>query len=249
MFTDSSISSTSADQDNVSFSTAAAVPMGARLTDELARKYMVFVVAHAKRLARRLPAHVSLGDLVSAGMPGVVEGFLRYDPSRAETLDAFLDHRIRGALIDELRRNDPLTRGQRTFARQLGRATRAAAGTGGASDESLAGALGLSVVALRERVSQVSSALAIQATGDGLGAEHVQDDGLGPDAALDAHERRTVLAQSAARLPARERELLTLHYEDGLNFREIGARFGVSESRVSQLHTRAIQQLRAKLAD
>ena len=91
-----------------------------RLTDALARNYLVRVIAHAKRLARRLPAHISLNDLISAGMLGLVEGYLRYDPSRAETLDAFLDHRIRGALLDELRRNDPLTRAQRGFADSMG---------------------------------------------------------------------------------------------------------------------------------
>lgn len=219
---------------------------GRRLTDELARKYLVRVVAHARRLARRLPAHVSLGDLISAGMLGVVEGFLRFDPSRAETLDAFLDHRIRGALLDELRRNDPLTRGQRTFARKVDRATRAA--TGGASEESLAGALGLGLATFRERVAEVSAALAIQATGDGLHTECVPDDGLRPDEVLDARRRRTLLAQSAEALSARQRELLALHYEHGQSFREIATRFGVSESRVSQLHSHAIQQLRARIA-
>lgn len=217
-----------------------------RFTDELARKYLVRVVAHARRLARRLPAHVSLGDLISAGMLGVVEGFMRFDPERAETLDAFLDHRIRGALLDELRRNDPLTRGQRTFARKLGRATRAAAGD--TSEESLARALGLSLDAFRERVAQVSVALAIQAPGDGVDTECVPDDGLRPDAALDARERRALLARSAETLSARERELLALHYDHGQNFREIGIRFGVSESRVSQLHTHAIQHIRARIA-
>ena len=217
-----------------------------RLTDELARKYLVRVVAHARRLARRLPAHVSMGDLISAGMLGVVEGFLRFDPSRAETLDAFLDHRIRGALLDELRRNDPLTRGQRTFARKVDRATRAA--TGSASEESLAGSLGLGLATFRERLAEVTSAMSIQATGDGLHTEHLADDGLRPDEALDARKRRTLLAQGAETLSARERELLSLHYEQGQSFREIGVRFGVSESRVSQLHTRAIERLRARIA-
>jgi RNA polymerase sigma factor for flagellar operon FliA len=217
-----------------------------RLTDAVARKYLVRVVAHARRLARRLPAHVSLGDLISAGMLGVVEGFLRFDPNRAETLDAFLDHRIRGALLDELRRNDPLSRGQRTFARKVDRATRAAAG--GASEESLAAALGLGLATFRERVAEVSTAMAIQATGDGLHTDYVPDDGLRPDEALDARKRRTLLAQSAETLSARERELLALHYEHGQNFREIATRFGVSESRISQLHTHAIQQLRARIA-
>jgi RNA polymerase sigma factor for flagellar operon FliA len=213
-----------------------------RLTDALARKYLVRVIAHAKRLARRLPSHVSLSDLISAGMLGVVEGYLRYDPSRAETLDAFLDHRIRGALLDELRRNDPLTRAQRGLARQLRRAPREA------SEDSLAVALGLSVSALREKVSQIATATAIQATGDGHSADDAPDHGLAPDAALEARQRHTQITQAAANLPERERELLTLHYDEGQSLREIGARLGVSESRASQLHSRAIQRMRAALA-
>jgi RNA polymerase sigma factor for flagellar operon FliA len=247
MFNDSSLSSSNA----LDCNETRVEPQGQsrdRLTDALARKYLVRVIAHAKRLARRLPAHISLNDLISAGMLGVVEGFLRYDPSRAETLDAFLDHRIRGALLDELRRNDPLTRAQRGFARQLGRASREAAAKGESSETSLAGILGLSLSDLREKVSQVSTATALQATGHNQGAEDAPDHGLAPDAALDVRQRQAQLAQAAATLPEREREIVTLYYEEGQSLREIGVRLGVSESRVSQLHSRAIQRMRATLA-
>lgn len=220
----------------------------AQLTDELARKYLVRVVAHAKRLARRLPPHIALNDLISAGLLGVVEGFLRFDPSRAESLDAYLDHRIRGALLDELRRVDPLTRAQRGFARKLGRATREAAATGGStSDESLAGALGLSLQDLRTRVSQVQAAMAIQATGDEDGHDRLEDGSLTPDEAVSARQEHSLLSDATESLPSREREVLRLYYEEGQTLREIGAQLGVSESRVSQLHSRAIQNLRTIL--
>ena len=218
----------------------------ARLTDELARRYLVRVIAHAKRLARRLPPHIALNDLISAGLLGVVEGFLRFDPNRAETLDAYLDHRIRGALLDELRRADPLTRAQRGFARQLGRASRVAANEpGGACDESLANALGLSLAELRTRVSQVNVAMALQGTGS---ADRVEDEALTPDDEVSAKQEHRLLANATGALPAREREVLRRYYEEGQTFREIGGHLGVSESRVSQLHTRAIQNLRTILA-
>ncbi len=221
----------------------------AQLTDELAKKYLVRVIAHAKRLARRLPPHIALNDLVSAGLLGVVEGFLRFDPSRAESLDAYLDHRIRGALLDELRRVDPLTRAQRGFARKLGRATRDATAAGeSTSDESLAGALGLSLTDLRARVSQVSVAMAIQSTGDEDSGERVEDGSLTPDDAVSAQQEHTLLSNATESLPAREREVLRLYYEEGQTLREIGSQLGVSESRVSQLHTRAIQSLRSILS-
>lgn len=207
------------------------------------------VVAHAKRLARRLPPHVALNDLISAGLLGVVEGFLRFDPSRAESLDAYLDHRIRGALLDELRRVDPLTRAQRGFARKLGRATRDAAAAGAStSDESLASALGLSLAELRTRVSQVNVAMAIQATGDEEGSDRVEDDALTPDEAVSARQEHSLLSDAAGSLPAREREVLRLYYEEGQTLREIGAQLGVSESRVSQIHSRAINSLRSILS-
>lgn len=115
----------------------------ARLTDALARRYLTRVTAHARHLARRLPAHIALSDLISAGLLGVVEGFLRFDPDRADTLDAFLDQHIRGAQLDELRRADPLSRAQRRFAQQLRRVTRAANDSDRACDESVAEALGM----------------------------------------------------------------------------------------------------------
>ncbi len=220
-----------------------------QLTDELAKKYLVRVVAHAKRLARRLPAHIGLNDLISAGLLGVVEGFLRFDPTRGESLDIYLDHRIRGALLDELRRVDPLTRSQRGFARKLGRATRDANTAGeSTSDESLAGALGLSLTDLRARVSQVKSAMAIQATGDEDTGERVEDGALTPDDAVSARQQQTLLFHATEALPPREREVLRLYYEEGQTLREIGSQLGVSESRVSQLHTHAIQSLRSTLS-
>jgi len=221
----------------------------AQLTDEIAKKYLVRVVAHAKRLARRLPPHIALNDLISAGLLGVVEAFLRFDPSRAESLDAYLDQCIRGALLDELRRVDPLTRAQRGFARKLVRATRDADAAGeSTSDESLASALGLSLTDLRARVSQTTVAMAIQSTGDVDAGERVEDGSLNPDDAVSLRQEHTLLSTATEALPPREREVLRLHYEEGQTLREIGAQLGVSESRVSQLHTHAIQSLRTALS-
>jgi RNA polymerase sigma factor FliA len=213
------------------------------LSDDVARRYLVRVIALARRMGRRLPPHVALSDLVSAGLLGVVEGFVRFDPSRAETLDAYIDHRIRGAFLDELRRADPLTRSQRDFARRLARASRSCAVA--PSEESLAGALGVSVSRLRARVSQVSAAMAIRSS---VTADRVEDATVTPHDEVEARQTYRLLARATEALPAREREVLRLYYEEGETFREIGALLGVSESRVSQLHSRAIQCLRGALA-
>lgn len=199
----------------------------------------------ARRLARRLPPHISLNDLISAGLLGAVEGYLRFDPERAETLDVFIDHRIRGALLDELRRADPLSRAQRRFAQQLRRVTRAANDSDRASEASVAKALGLSLAELRSRVALIHAAAAMQYTDC---EEHVAEDAVMPDDEVAGRQERRRLATATERLPPRERELLRLHYEEGQNFREIGGRFSVSESRVSQLHSHAIQNLRTILS-
>jgi len=225
--------------------TSPAPHAGARMTDELARHYLARVLVHARRLARRLPPHIALNDLVSAGLLGAVEAFLHFDPERAGSLDAFLDHRIRGALLDELRRADPLTRTQRRFTQQLRRVTRAANDSDCARDASIAKALGLSLEEFRARVSEIHAAATVQGTDCDACAS--TETVMPEDAVAEKQERRRV-ATATARLPPRERELLRLHYEEGKMFREIGDRLGVSESRVSQLHTQAIQNLRTMLS-
>lgn len=231
--------------DQATSETAPTPHPGARMTDTLARRYLARVTVHARRMARRLPPHISLNDLISAGLLGAVEGYLRFDPERAETLDAFIDHRIRGALLDELRRADPLSRAQRHFAQQLRRVTRAANDSDLACDESIAKALGLSLAEFRSRVAQIHAAATIQGSDfdEGVAGETVM-----PDDEVARRQERRRLATATELLPPRERELLRLHYEEGQNFREIGGRFSVSESRVSQLHSHAIQNLRTILS-
>jgi len=216
------------------------------MSDELARHYLIRVGAHVRRLARRLPPHIACNDLISAGLLGVVEGFRRFDPERAESLDAYLDHRIRGALLDELRRADPLTRAQRSFARQLNLAARVVASEpGGACDESLARSLGLELAEFRSRVARVASAAPVQGAG---GDELIGDGASAPDDEASRKEERTRLASAIDGLPPREREMLRLYYEEGRTFREIGDQLSVSESRVSQLHTHIVKSLRSTLS-
>jgi len=216
------------------------------MSDELARHYLIRVGAHVRRLARRLPPHIACNDLISAGLLGVVEGFRRFDPERAESLDAYLDHRIRGALLDELRRADPLTRAQRGFVRRLDRASSAVSTrSGGVCDELLAVTLGLSVSEFRSRVAVVHAATVMQGAD---GVERAEDDAPTPDSEVSAREEHELLSDATRSLPAREREVLRLHYEEAQTFREIGAHLGVSESRVSQIHTSAVKNLRAMLS-
>jgi RNA polymerase sigma factor (sigma-70 family) len=106
-------------------------PARVPLTDELAARYLPRVQRHATRIARKLPRHVQVGDLVSAGFCGLVDAFLRFDPTRMESFEAYIDHRIRGAILDELRHHDPLTRDQRAFVRSVTEARQSFSGREG----------------------------------------------------------------------------------------------------------------------
>ncbi|MBK6533866.1 MAG: sigma-70 family RNA polymerase sigma factor [Deltaproteobacteria bacterium] len=150
--------------------------------------------------------------------------------------------------LDELRRADPLSRTPaRLRPAPEPRHTQVAANdSGGARDQSLATTLGLSLAEFRSRVAHVQAAVTIEGTGC---EERMADEALTPHDEAAEKQERGRLADATGRLQPRERELLRLHYEEGENFREISDRFSVSESRVSQIHTRAIMNLRLILSD
>jgi RNA polymerase sigma factor for flagellar operon FliA len=169
-----------------------------------------------------------------------------------DSLEAYIDHRIRGAILDELRDHDPLTRDQRAFARRLAVAThRLAASLGRAPEEpELAAEMGLTLEALQSSLSKMN------ATASRSGAA-VYDDEMAtlgeefdrPDALVERRERRTLVAAAVDRLPTRQRQVLQMYYDEGLTLRQIADAFGVTESRISQIHSEAIARLRTLVAE
>jgi RNA polymerase sigma factor FliA len=231
------------------------------LRDRLIVTYAPLVKYVAGRLGSGLPAHVDDEDLVSYGLLGLIGAIERYDPDRDVKFETYAIARIRGAIIDELRALDWVPRSVRSRARDIERAIGELEAKLGRvpTDEEIAGKLGLSTEELDESLSEISrssiAALDELWTISGTGGDQVAltdtiEDPEAPDpqGSLSQTELREAIADSIARLPEREKLVVTLYYYEELTLREIGEVLGVTESRVSQLHTKAILRLKARLA-
>jgi len=223
-----------------------------QLDDEMAARYLPRVQRHAARIARKLPRHVQVGDLVSAGFCGLVDAFIRFDPNRMDSFEAYIDHRIRGAILDELRQFDPLTRDQRAFVRGVAGARQKFSGRVGRMPEEheLAAELGVSLERYRQQADRMH---ATAVRGDAMPFDEDHDSPAeaandSPDAIAADHERNDRIAAAMATLPPRIRDVLRMHYHEGRTLREIGVALGVTESRVSQIHSEAVVRLRDALS-
>jgi RNA polymerase sigma factor for flagellar operon FliA len=228
--------------------------------DRLILTYAPLVKYVAGRLGSGLPAHVDEGDLVSYGLLGLIGAIERYDPGRDIKFETYAIARIKGAIIDELRALDWVPRSVRSRAREIERAiTELEAKLGVApTDEQIAAKVGITVEELEDSLTDISrSSIAaldelwsVSGEGDQVSLLDTIEDTTGPRPAdvLDETEMREALADAIARLPEREKLVVTLYYYEELTLREIGEVLGVTESRVSQLHTKAVLRLKARLA-
>ncbi|WP_324717740.1 RNA polymerase sigma factor WhiG [Carboxydochorda subterranea] len=230
------------------------------LREQLILEYAPLVKHVAGRLAVVLPPYVEFDDLVSYGIFGLVEAVERYDFERGVKFETYAAARIRGAIIDGLRAADWVPRSVRHKARelekklaqlesQLGRA---------ASDEEIANALGISMQEYDRLMSELAGAqlvsldevwVADPEEESQLKLMETVSDAASPSPAEEAEERdlERMLAQAIDRLPERERLVIALYYKEGLTLKEIGRVLGVTESRVCQIHTKAIVRLRSHL--
>jgi RNA polymerase sigma factor for flagellar operon FliA len=232
------------------------------LRDRLILTYAPLVKYVAGRLGSGLPAHVDENDLVSYGLLGLIGAIERYDPGRDVKFETFAIARIKGAIIDELRAMDWVPRSVRARARDIERAIadlekrfhRAP------TDEEISEKLGITEEELNESLLDISrssiAALDELWTGSSPGGsdqvaliDTIEDaEAPDPQGALAETELKEALGDAIARLPEREKLVVTLYYYEELTLREIGEVLGVTESRVSQLHTKAILRLKARLA-
>jgi RNA polymerase sigma factor for flagellar operon FliA len=230
-----------------------------KLRDRLILTYAPLVKYVAGRLGSGLPAHVDEGDLVSYGLLGLISAIERYDPDRDVKFETYAIARIKGSIIDELRQMDWVPRSVRARARDIERAiTELEAKMGRApTEEEIAAKLGVSQEDLQDSLLEISrtSIAALDelwtasSSGDQVALIDTIEDTQGPEpqTALAATETREALGEAIARLPEREKLVVTLYYYEELTLREIGEVLGVTESRVSQLHTKAILRLKARL--
>jgi len=215
-----------------------------------------FVEALARRVASSMPHSIDLGDLVQDGVVGLIDAAHRFDAARGIKFETFAERRVRGAMIDALRR-EAWPRGVRRVRRELEAARESlrrelgyepsladlAARVG--SDEKR---LGRTIVRINTIESTSPLAASDRQNEATLPAVLVPSEPASPDAAYEEQETKERIARAIATLPPRERRLISLYYYGDVTMKDIGTELGVNESRVSQLHARAVQRLRQALA-
>lgn len=221
--------------------------------NELLTQYMPLVRRQALTLQVRLPASIELDDLIQAGMVGLLEALGRFDATQGATFATFASQRIRGAMMDELRTRDWLPRSVRRSARAVDGAVRQLEQLLGRAPEE-------NEIAqhLKMPLSEYQQLLNDTNSGQLLPFEELVAEGGEPinnelgnspfEQLLDGQQRQTLIDAIEA-LPEREKLLMALYYQEELNLKEVGAVLGVTESRVSQLHSQAVSRLRARLHD
>jgi len=227
--------------------------------DELILNYSPLVKYVAGRLASSLPQTVDTADLISYGIFGLIDAIEKFDPGRAIKFETYAISRIKGAIIDELRAMDWVPRSVRSRAREIEAAyvrleneLRRVP-----SDQEVAECMGISLKEFQDILTKLSYTSVVSFEELWVGGERddsqsaigsIRDDtAADPVAIFESAEIKEILAGAIDKLPERERTVIALYYYEGLTLKEIGQVLGVTESRVSQLHTKAVLRLRAKL--
>ena len=226
--------------------------------DQLVRRHAPLVRRIAYHLMGRLPPSVDVGDLVQAGMIGLLEAARNFTTDRAASFETYAGIRIRGAMLDELRRTDWTPRSVHRKVREVAEVVRQIENETGADAESaeVMKRLGISAEEYHQVLADATSArlLSLTAPDDGDGGEGnaldvVDHDSLGPQDSIEQDGLREALAEAIGTLPKREQLVMSLYYEQELNLKEIGLVLGVTESRVCQIHGQALVRLRARMGD
>lgn len=222
-------------------------------TEALVAENAALVKRIAYHLMSRLPPSVQVEDMIQAGMIGLLEAARQYDPSQGASFETYAGIRIRGAMLDELRRYDWTPRSVHRKAREVAEAMRVIENRTGrdARDAEVAEYLGLPLAeyyrVLQDSLScRLFSIEELQETGDGV-LEECSDPNAPPFERLMRAGFAKSLAEAIAGLPERERLVVSLYYEEELNLKEIGEVLGVSESRVCQIQGQAMLRLRARM--
>jgi RNA polymerase sigma factor for flagellar operon FliA len=232
------------------------------LRERLILHYSPLVKYVAGRVGVGLPPNIEQADLVSYGIFGLIDAIEKFDLERAIKFETYAISRIRGAIIDELRALDWIPRSVRSKAREVEKAYAALEGKlhRTPSEAEVAGELGIGLEELHAIFSQVSfvNVVALDELlnvggdrGDKLSLVDTLEDTKAEDPvmAFETEETKYLLARAINTLPEREKIVVTLYYYEGLTLAEIGQVLGVTESRICQMHTKAVLQLRAKLAE
>jgi len=222
--------------------------------DDIVTQHAPLVKRIACHLINRLPASVQLEDLIQAGMIGLLEASRNYDEGQGASFETYAGIRIRGAMLDEIRKNDWAPRSVHRKSRMVAEAVREIENRHGrdARDHEIAEALDITLEEYYAILQDASSnkILSFEDMGNGEDSmlDNMSDNAPGVLDGMHRDDLRRLLAEAIAGLPERERLVMALYYDEELNLREIGAVMGVSESRVSQIHSQAVIRLQARMA-
>ncbi len=236
-------------------STAVKVTIDVKTTNELVVLHEPLVKRIAYHLMSRLPASVQADDLVQAGMIGLIEASRKFDPEQGASFETYAGIRIRGAMLDEIRRTDWTPRSVHRKAREVAEAVRKIENEKGrdARDVEVARVMGLELNEYHKILQDATGCRIFSYEDPGtLGEENFAQQARQPNQPLENLQKsdfKAGLADAIKGLPERERLVMALYYDEELNLREIGDILGVSESRVCQIHGQALIRLRARMAD
>jgi RNA polymerase sigma factor for flagellar operon FliA len=224
---------------------------------ELIVKYTPLIKYIANRIAIRLPSHIDIEDIVHTGVLGLMDAIEKFDPTRGVKFETYAEFRIKGAILDELRAMDWVPRSVRKIATWLETAGAALEKKLGrpAHDEELAEAMDIEVDKLHELLSRAGgiSLLSLEMViNKNDGKRPLMDflaakDDNNPVESMKLEEMRDIVADCIELLPEKEKLVISLYYYDELTMKEIGSVLKLTESRVSQIHTKAVMRLRGKL--
>jgi RNA polymerase sigma factor for flagellar operon FliA len=227
--------------------------------DDQLRKYSPLVRRLAHHMIAKLPASVEIDDLIQVGMIGLTEAIARFEPSQGVQFETFASQRIRGAMIDELRDGDWMSRGSRKSQKDIEQAVhRLQQKLHRAPIESeIAGELGITLAEYQQMLAKVRGTQLVyleDISGHGDDEEsfldrHMGDTESDPSSVLQDQRMRIALVGAIKNLPEREQQIMSMYYEHDMNLKEIAAVLGVTESRICQLHSQSIARLRAKLRE
>jgi len=231
------------------------------IREQLVKQYSPLVKYVAGKVAVGMPANVDFDDLVGYGVFGLFDAIEKFDPDKHVKFKTYAVTRIRGAIFDELRSIDWVPRSVRQKTREVEDAVRKIESSLGraATDEEIARYLGISEHELQKLMMKISGTSILSLndvwySGEdsdkiSIGDSIESPSSLNPDVIVEKEEIRKVIIQSIQDLPEKEKKVLVLYYYEDLTLKEIGKVLEVTESRVSQLHTRAIIRLRARLTN
>ena len=227
--------------------------------EEVIKRYSPMIKYVANRIAMRLPPHIEVDDLISVGVLGLMDAISKYDSSRGAKFKTYAEFRVRGAILDELRAMDWVPRSIRQKASNVDKVVQRlqAKLSRSPEDEEVAKEMGLSLDQFHDTLNETKSIPIFSLEDLGIAKESGEQQSLldclagkadaDPQTQIRLIELKEIIAKAIDALPEKERLMVSLYYYEELTMKEIGAVLEITESRVSQIHSKAVYRLRTKL--